>query len=1362
MSVLDNPRIKKLLNCFDANTQNYLLDFCDRISNMQADVFIIMARKASCFYNCLEELGMIHFNGYVTSERILDMPTDWLEGMSVIIIDDALVSGTSIYKTINKLKEAHVRSIDVHVLTVNEKWFQPALLKDDDKDYLFHNCNKQPDPKCVELCYNVVNAILIQPRPYDIDFPLYQPIKIDPFKFDHIIGNIGWSCYDVSSAVQIENNVFSLSIIPNTDTLRKFSKKIGFNLNDECFVKIRVFGTHISKKKEMYELRVVPMVVLNKLSAKDIDNLFDQLLCSSAYTQLKGDFISQKSKLRLLQFYFAVKLSELWFDDIDYILNIDKKELIKFSERNLSFLFPKELVQYVDSICQENYIFNFNNPCTSTKNSVQEISLPAIDPISIKTILTQPFLDMYYSKELLCREYVKKLEKEVFLNDDYKELRQRLDQGITFAELKSKICSYSDICDINTTVSLFLDQAIDVGIAVPIIEEDNEGFLSRAYRHGEDVLFGKREEILYGEMLFRFQEAANRPNGLTHLSVEKMIVLFTRIGVAKKILRPYISNFTLNPKDDNGELCSILRVKTALMGPVGLVGETDDFRENKYIPYITDEAKSMWLTDVFKTTGCIKVNDNNLYTIVEPDTSSVVNDYIFETQNFSYLMGELFNENVDTGVNFTDDDIVKICSCITLPSTIQSIAAEIYLFLSSWHYTSITGKSKDVDEDILKNFRNDLFSECINNAYMKVKAYNNKDALKIIGSVNFQRKTDQNTWKSYFTFEENIEADDSTNSVVRKDLIELYDAQKTWVYLINIYIDLVYISMLHNYNCIYNTRRFSAISKRMEKINGCLTNLKELNTQLVTTFRLKYQNVCDLADSIFGDIRNACTINTDKLQILLRSIKYVSKVSNMLLENTKCMIGQHGKINPITIYNHCACVSFKYADELDLENKILSIKKCLKSKVDSDDIIILPENCSPDIFNNSNIKQIWIMAKQDTGYQTLTRICLNILYSLNHNVKVVFFHDIGYPNAVKKSEKTVSDYICSPFYDFIQTFSSSYFLKIEYTPELVYCISKNRFDKNKFKKYMDSINASKFYDLVSEDTILNSDSNMFVNLKYKMKETKGNAKDGGKVFVNEKDIGIITVLNEETQAVVEQLQLNKRPSAFGERVYYEGELEGDGVIHKVALTQQLNQGQESVILAYNDLLRKFSPKIVFLVGIAGGIHKDSDYCNVVIGDEIIGYDKQKDTPNGISRRGSSYRIDAKMKPIIQSFMQGILKTPIKSSKNSKSDTISVHNENIGSGSAVVANELSEITKWIHNYNDKVFAVEMEAFGFSTAFYEGSLNDSSSACSVCIIRGISDLADTKKAKTKNYRFPAACNAAIVLKELVKYLPVFPEK
>lgn len=1355
MSVLDNPRIKKLLNCFDTNTQAYLLDFCDRISNLQADVYIVMARKASCFFNCLEELGLIHFNGYVTSERILDMSTNWLQDKSVVIIDDAIVSGTSIYRTIEKLKEADVKSIEVHVLTVNEKWFQHKLLVDDEKDYLYPNCNKQPDSKCIDLCYNLVNAILIQPRPYDIDFPLYTPIKVDAIKFNQIINNFGWSSHDVSSSVQKENNVFSLSILPNKHTIDRFSKAMGFDFNEDCFVKIRIYGSHITKKKEMYEIRVVPMVVLNKLSTKEIDDLFDILLKSVSCINLKQDFSSHKSKLRLLQFYFAVKLSELWFEDINYILNVKTQELIRFSERNLSFLFPKEIVQYVDSICQSKCIFNFLNSTRVTGLNKEDLPHQQINPIAIKAILTQPFLDMYYKKELKCRTYVKDLGKSVFLNDRYKELCQRLDRGITFAELRNKLCSYEDICDINTATSLFIDQAVDVGIAVPIIEE-NDGYLSRAYRHGEDVLFGKREEILYGEMLYQFQEAANKPNGLTHLSVEKMLVLFTRIGVTKKILKPYISNFTLNPKDDNGILCNVLRVKTALMGPVSLAGKAEDFRENKYTPYITNEAKSMWLTDIFKESGCIKVNENNLYSITQPDTSSVVNEYLFETQNFSYLLGELFNENIDTGINLTDNDIVKICSCISLPSTIQSLAAEIYLFSVSWHYIFITGKNEKNDTEIINEYRNNLFSECINNAYMKVNAYENKEALSIINKVNFARKTDQNTWKSYFNSEINSGNIDDIDAIVKKELIELYESQKAWVFLVNICVDLIYISMLHNFNLIYNKKRFSTINKRIEKITNCLSIIKELDRTVIRTFNLKCTDIINTSNAILNKVQDNQQIANSDLNPVLQTTKDILKKSNTLLDTTKCLVGEHGKINPFAIYTHFACVSFKYVDDYDLSEKINSIKKCLKGTTDTDSVILLPEDYSPEIYSDAKIKQLWIIAKQNNGYQNLTRVCLNILYSLKQNVKVVLFHDVGYPNAIKRSEKILSEYICGPFYEYIQTFNSSYFLKVNYTPELIYCIAKDRYSKADFKGFMNSINADEFYCLASDEIVTNSDGIEFANLNYQLKEN--NEKDG-KIQMNKKQIGIITVLDEETQAVVEQLSLTKQKTKLGQRVFYEGQLNGDEVIHNVVLTQQLSQGQESVILAYNDLMNRFSPEMIFLVGIAGGIHEDSDYCDVVIAEEIIGYDKHKDTPSGILRRGTSYKIDAKIKPIIQAFKHEVLKNPVKASENSKNTMINVFNESIGSGSAVIANKLSDIKEWIHNYNDKVFAVEMEAYGFSTAFYESSLSEKSSTFGACVIRGISDLADTKKKETKNYRFPAASNAAIVLKEFVKHIPSF---
>lgn len=1363
MSILSNSKVKRLLNCFDVETQNYLLDFCDRISNIQADVFIVMARKATCFFNCLEELGLIHFNGYVTSERALDMSTEWLEDQRVVIIDDAIVSGTSIYKTIERLKSANVRSIEVHVLTVNEKWFQPSLLKDNEKNYLYQNCNKQPDQKCIDLCYSLVNAILLQPRPYDIDFPLYCPIKVKPQVFNYIVSNMGWSCYDVSSSVQKENEMFSLSIIPNAETINKISRRFGFNFNSECLIKIRLYGTHVLKKKELYEIRIVPMVVLNKMSEEQIDQLFGELLRLNSFQKLENYFVSHKSKLRLLQFYFAVKLSEFWLDDLNYVWEIDKKTATSFSERNLSFLFPVDLIQDVETICRSNYKMNFYSNDIHPNIETMKADLEAINPVSIKTVLTKPFLDMYYNKELPCRTLVKQMGKEVFLSDQYKELRQRLDQGITFAELKYKIENCSKICDINVLVSLFIDQAVDVGIAVPTLEE-KDGFISRAYRHGEDVLFGKREEILYGEMLYQFQQTVNRPEGLTHLSVEKMIVLFTRIGLKKNILKPYISNFTINPKDDNEEFCNVLRVKTALMGPIGIVGDVNKFKKNRFIPYITDEAKSMWLTNVFAELGYLNKRENDLYDVIKPDTSSVLESYIIETQNFSYLMGDLFNENIDTGINFSDDDIVKICSCLTLPLTIQAVSAELYLFFSNWKHQCITKRNEKTDKNILKAFRNNMFSECINNAYMKIKAYDNKEAIDIIKKVNFGRKTDQNIWKSYFDIEQDVDINNNLDATVKKDLIELYNNQKAAVYLINIFTDLIYISMLNNYNLLYNKKQISAINKRINKIRKCLTFLQMLNKELKTTYYLNIKKVEYIITKITDSIKELKMISDNDILVIMNLIDGISRPANMLLERTNCLIGQHGKVNSFKIYSHCACITFEYNNSSDLDRKIHCIKKCLRetretNEGDKSDIMLLPEDCNPDIHNTDNIKQVWIIAKGENGYKTLTRMCLNILYAIQNNVKVLFFHDIGHSNAVKISERTCSEYFCNNFYSFIETFNYSLFLEVKYLPEFVYIISEERYEKHDFKKYMDSIRARKYYGLISENINKNSLGFNFTNITYQLKETC--LKEKEVMHMDKKQIGIITVLPEETQAVINQLNLVELDTAFGSRTFYVGELDGKQTCHKVILTQQLSQGQESVIPAYYDLIHKFSPDIIFLVGIAGGIHNDADYCDVVIGDEVVGYDKQKDTPDGIKRRGTSHRLSAKLKPIIQSLQQSLFSNPLSSADNSKHEIIRVYNENIASGSAVIANELSKITEWIHQYNDKIFAVEMEAYGFSTAFYESELSDSSSICGAVIIRGISDLADTKKKKTENYRYPAACNAAIVLKELVKHIPKFNE-
>lgn len=262
---------------------------------------------------------------------------------------------------------------------------------------------------------------------------------------------------------------------------------------------------------------------------------------------------------------------------------------------------------------------------------------------------------------------------------------------------------------------------------------------------------------------------------------------------------------------------------------------------------------------------------------------------------------------------------------------------------------------------------------------------------------------------------------------------------------------------------------------------------------------------------------------------------------------------------------------------------------------------------------------------------------------------------------------------------------------------------------------------------------------------------------GDEKGMEKRDIGIITILSEEATAVIDTLNLKEKPFKLGQRLYYYGDLQGDGVTHSIIMTQQLSQGEVSVVSAYNDMVEKYNPSIVFLVGIAGGITKNVDYCSVVLGRQIISYDLAKDAEGGIQRRGDVNKIDSEILPLYQRFIQKLAKEPIVAAQNSKKEYIHVYESNIASGSAVIANSLSEIKKWVHGYNDKTDAAEMEAYGVTTAFYEGKLSDRNPKHGVCVVRGISDMADENKSRVKKYRMPAAENAAIILKELIKWMP-----
>ena len=92
---------RNLLSIFESKIQKNIISFCKEINESQADLYIIMARKAACLISVLEKLSLITLRGDVISERVMDSNIDWQNYNKIIIIDDVVISGTTYHASSN-------------------------------------------------------------------------------------------------------------------------------------------------------------------------------------------------------------------------------------------------------------------------------------------------------------------------------------------------------------------------------------------------------------------------------------------------------------------------------------------------------------------------------------------------------------------------------------------------------------------------------------------------------------------------------------------------------------------------------------------------------------------------------------------------------------------------------------------------------------------------------------------------------------------------------------------------------------------------------------------------------------------------------------------------------------------------------------------------------------------------------------------------------------------------------------------------------------------------------------------------------------------------------------------------------------
>jgi len=1416
------------LSQFDRHITTGIIEFGKKLSNTKADVFVLMARKAACFTECLEELGLTKLEGHVTTDRVLDMNLDWLKGKDVVIIDDAIVSGTTIYEAINTLNKAEVKSIRVIVICVNKDWFTEELLVNEltNESYLQEPFLKLKNEECIKLCSDIVNALSIFPRPYSIDFPLYKNTRISEDIFDEVLINSNWDCDEITSALQKENSVISLTITPREYFLSRLDKALGFPISETSLCKVRVYGkfqpktrneysrnrTFRGQPRNIYNLKILPIVVLKPITIVDVNKIFDSI--SEHFSEnsdlLQKNFTSAQSKLRLIQHLAAHYLGQEWVEQISHLTK--SKISLMQDDRALSFLYPPHLLSIVQIISgQSEPIFKNATYTPSEINLNNELDFASkiseIDLVSINAKLTEPFINLYHHKELKSRKLVKEHGKKVFQNEEYKSILTRLKKGFPITYLNYITESFSEKFDTNKIVSLFLDKSVDMGIVVPITGE-KDGVLFRAYRHGEDVIFGELEERLCSLMLLNFSKSSgDKP--IPHIWTEKLLVLLLKIGVHKKILREFIYD---NPPK---EVTRIVSVKNYLFGQVLKEQILEPTRTEVEPVYLNEDQKSQWLSNILLDKKYISRDSaSGYYKIEQIDATDINANARLEAENIGDIFGTLYNNKEKP--KLIAKDLVLLTSCLNPNDISASMAAELFIYRNRWDRVKSFITRDAVNEnkyfDIIKSIRHDnKLWTAINSGQDKYIDFKLKRGHALITQIAKDLSTNRiaaRNWQQFWSA--NMEWEDSSINLELKTLIE---KQAHWLFKANIYLRTLDL-LFRKLNRLSGQEEITINKKnlQLEKTKGLLStankSIKDLEKEfeknqkeiLETKAKVKsYHKEIDHLTNEISDLKKGITdilAEVDEKIFAIKSytitdsapvVAFVDEVKKLLsednLENFKkaklinsnikkldesnfqaklildkvdLIVSPFGKVEYSIEYPHAFFVDYFHNEELErkeIENIIFA--ELIKFEKET---FRFKEKTNPGVasfyllpFNKNGIERgVWILGKGSFAKTRLLKLITNIFEALKNiaQFKIFYFPNLPSNSTISIQAKNNNNIKFGFFYDRALKIINQVSDEKRQIPELV-AISTTTEMTTEIETDVVRDTEMYFEKNDSENFQIDFIASEQVTL------TKFKPKRMDKKF----DIGIITIVAPEKTAIDNILQNCKiEDGKKTVRKYSKGFLQGaDDFSHSVVMTQQLNQGNESVVAAYKDLVAEFNPKLMILFGIAGSIHEKSKLCDVCIINQVIDYDKRKEGAEGkIEERGSAYRVGAKLLVYINEFFNKHGEFPkFDACENSFDPKFEIRVGPIGSGNAVVGNPASKIKLWLKDFNSKTLAVETESVGFSNTFYEEELNREIDKIGALIIRGISDHADYDK--DDKWRVMASNNAAIVVKEFVKLLP-----
>ncbi|MFY9329078.1 MAG: hypothetical protein WAO76_13860 [Georgfuchsia sp.] len=1417
---------------FEDRWRSPLRDFGRRISDSNADILIFMARKAACLYHCLEDLKLAHTSAICTSDLVLDGDLAWMKGKHVELVDDTIITGTTLYRARQRLIGADVASISTTAFCVdNDNWCRELVTPTE--PYILADAHD-----VTSFSSQAVRAIGVIPRPYLIDFPLFGFIRIPGYSLDSVLSMTGWELDEVTSTSQRATGAESITMIPSATAVRALDQRLGWKCSELAqLIKVRLYSRRRGGRGDshVHFCRALPIVAFDPLTIPQLQTLwqaFERNL-GDRVRRLGVQLTTPKERLRLLQFFCATQLFYVWFESVSQACR-PRSITFEIDFRQIDFCFPPLIRDEVVALLKDDTLQPFGGvPCftehqlPTRPGIVSATRFRGVDLPGIQAKLTEPFEALFTQREEPARELVKQHKAAAFELPEYRDLIDRLNQGISLPELRETISCLRNYEAAKTFVSMFIDDAIDRGIAVPITVDDGD-FVYRAFRHGEDVKFTDVEARLACLMMIEVGRTLQL-SLLPRLVVEKLIVLAIRGGLSRGWIDRWMGSL-------GDRKCAGIRFY--LQGAVAQL--SPDRRPYHYSPGDS-------LTSLLKGWGFLSEPERGeQYKVTPPKRPPTTTSMEKDAKALGAAIGLALKE---VSAEQRDDELTLVATCLTPMDEAAALAAEINYFQSHWETLSNATFGHFHPNKAEEIIRTHEIYESVNSGLWKWRQYQSKSPIRVLADWHTRLEQDPSAIFADAVLEGAFPNSDTT--LYSNALTELIRCEGAWMIRANIElrklrsvllaafvqslnealstVDLCEASLIEASHAkepmahitsaqfqlllsgasnatselsemldSYRTKaeiargvRFGKLQVQLKQINHNVLNnpegsppagpkdllaivrrvrtaieaiissnkktATELNAQidkLTSDQPLDPTRVWGTAVQLELPLGSALILEDHALSITQQALNELVLEGNIILDQVDAMVTPFGRPRDFHTYRHLLTVHISRSE---------GIEELIRDKISNAirQIVIDAANSknSADIFELQSPANTWnadvaVAGGGQFSREWLSKLAASIFNALDGLAycRICLWVDLEPDETIIRAEKT-TDVLARNLLRRIPCLGAA-------VPP----------PQNRDEVIILSSHGTTTVTATAEELSKHIVGTLRMSGIQSITLVDPHARDYAIDIVEKQsqaptesvraDVGIITIVSEEMNATIQMLESSgqaekTRRDGF---IYYSGRMAADGGgAHFVVATQQVEQGNRSVILAYERLCREYQPTVIILLGIGGSIDPDTPLCDVVIADQVLWYEQATEKADGMQRKGEASKLTSWLRVLVNDFFaqKG---NPYKIPQiDSASELSSAHLGPIGSGEKVIRFRESEIRKWLWTVNYKCKALETEAGGLAQAFYETSATTSFRAEGYMVIRGISDHAD--KEKDDKWRVVAARNACLVLKEFLATAPPF---